>query len=230
MAKAQLAALSDPRPVVYPERDGNPMADNTLQFEWIVILKENLDDFLPDFVAGDLLWYPVEGDPKVRQAPDVLVALGRPKGRRGSYRQWVEGGIPPQVVFEVLSPGNTLPEMYRKLLFYDLHGVEEYYVYDPDARVLSAYHRADGRLSEVAFTGTLLSPRLGVRFHLTDDADLELYRPDGQRFRQFKEISAALEAEKARADAEKARADTSTARAEALAEKLRALGFDPDAP
>jgi Uma2 family endonuclease len=59
------------------------------------------------FVAGDLLWYPV---PDRREtgpiAPDVLVAFGRPKGRRGSYRQWEENGIAPQVVFEVLSPSN----------------------------------------------------------------------------------------------------------------------------
>jgi hypothetical protein len=36
------------------------------------------------FVAMDLLWYPVKGKPKIRLAPDVLVALGRPKGPRRS--------------------------------------------------------------------------------------------------------------------------------------------------
>ena len=45
-----------------------------------------------------LLWYAVEGDNKIRQAPDAMVAFGRPKGYRGSYRQWEEGGIAPQVV------------------------------------------------------------------------------------------------------------------------------------
>ena len=49
------------------------------------------------FVAGDLLWYPVEGDPKTRMAPDTMVAFGRPKGYRGSYKQWVEGGSRPIV-------------------------------------------------------------------------------------------------------------------------------------
>jgi hypothetical protein len=35
----------------------------------------------PDvFVAGDLLWYPVEGRPDICRAPDVMVAIGRPKG------------------------------------------------------------------------------------------------------------------------------------------------------
>ena len=33
----------------------------------------------------------------------------------------------PQVVFEVLSPGNTPAEMKRKRLFYERYGVKEYY-------------------------------------------------------------------------------------------------------
>jgi hypothetical protein len=31
------------------------------------------------FVAGDLLWYPVEGNNRLSTAPDVMVAFGRPK-------------------------------------------------------------------------------------------------------------------------------------------------------
>jgi len=44
-----------PNNIEYPDSDGNPMFDNTLQFQWIVTIKENLDALLPDFVAGDLL-------------------------------------------------------------------------------------------------------------------------------------------------------------------------------
>ncbi len=62
------------------------------------------------FVAGNLLWYAVEGEPTIRTAPDVMVAFGRPKGRRGSYKQWEEANIAPQVVFEILSPGNRPEE------------------------------------------------------------------------------------------------------------------------
>ena len=80
------------REIVYPDSDGQPMADNTKQFRWIVLIKENLEYLFVEneavFVAGDLLWYPIEGRPDIRVAPDVLVAFGRPKGDRGSYRQW----------------------------------------------------------------------------------------------------------------------------------------------
>jgi Uma2 family endonuclease len=50
--------------IIYPESDGKPMADNTKQFRWIVIIKQNLDQLYTNdpnvFVAGDLFWYPVE--------------------------------------------------------------------------------------------------------------------------------------------------------------------------
>src|SRR5580704_1291170 len=99
-----------PPEIEYPDDDGKPLSDNTLQYEWIVTIKGGLDAVFRDdpdvFVAADLLWYPVEGDNKTRQAPDAMVAFGRPKGYRGSYMQWREGGIAPQVAFEVLSPKN----------------------------------------------------------------------------------------------------------------------------
>ena len=139
--------------VHYPDDDGQPMSDNTLQFKWIVLIKEGLETLFrhdPNvFVAGDLLWYPEEGKPKVRQAPDVMVVLGRPKGEHGSYKQWEEDGIAPQVVFEVLSPGNRLDEMLRKFRFYEKYGVEEYYIYNPDDGLLIGWRGGDGGLEEI---------------------------------------------------------------------------------
>src|SRR3954453_2369368 len=136
--------------IEYPDSDGQPMAENTLQFQWIVTIQGNLDGlFAGDpnvFVAGDLLWYPVEGQPSIRAAPDALVVFGRPKGYRGSYKQWQEGGIAPQVVFEVLSPGNRPQEMVEKFRFYEQYGVEEYYLYNPEEGALSGWLRRDDSL------------------------------------------------------------------------------------
>src|SRR3954468_23816241 len=127
---------ADPGQEWYPGGARRPGSDNTLQYEWVVTIKGNLDVLFRDdpnvFVAGGLLWYPVEGQPGVRVGPDVLVVFGRPRGHRGSYRQWREGDVPPQVVFEVLSPRDRPEEMDRTFHFYDRHGVEEYYLYDPD--------------------------------------------------------------------------------------------------
>lgn len=59
------------------------------------------------FIVRDLLWYPIKSTLVAPVAPDVMVAFGRPKGKRGSYRQWRAENIAPQVVFEILSPNNT---------------------------------------------------------------------------------------------------------------------------
>ncbi len=247
---------SPPR-VVYPESDGQPMAENTQQFRWIVLLKENLEWlFAGDpqvFVAGDLLWYPVEGDPTVRVAPDVMVALGRPKGDRGSYLQWQEDNIPPQVVFEILSPGNTLREMAQKLKFYERHGVEEYYLYDPDRNDFLVYLRQETELLPFTPDGdgdlqTWHSPRLGIDFRLTSDT-LEVFYPNGQPFLSTLELQTQMEqvrqqaeaereraevereraeAERVRAEAERVRAEVERERADRLAAQLRALGINPD--
>lgn len=210
--------------VEYPDSDGKRMAENTLQFQWIVTIKEGLDALFRDrpdvFVAGDLLWYPIEGDNKTRTAPDALVAFGRPKGYRGSYKQWEEGGIAPQVVFEVLSPGNRAGEMRRKLEFYERFGVEEYYLYDPDRNTFVAYRREGDRLVSIPHPAGMVSPRLGVRFELTDDA-FALIGPDGRRFLTYLELAEQRDA-LARSE------EQQRLRAERLAEKLRALGIDPD--
>ncbi|MEZ5582921.1 MAG: Uma2 family endonuclease [Candidatus Competibacteraceae bacterium] len=173
------------REIIYPDSDGKPMADNTKQFQWIVTIEGGLEALFADradvFVAGDLLWYPVEGDNKTRAAPDAMVVFGRPKGHRGSYKQWCEQDIAPQVVFEVLSPGNTSREMDAKRLFYERYGVEEYYLYDPDRGLLQGWLRSRGRLRAIEKMQGWVSPRLGVRFDL-DGLDLCLYGPDGERF------------------------------------------------
>ncbi|WP_295392647.1 Uma2 family endonuclease [uncultured Thiodictyon sp.] len=236
----------------YPSSDGAPMAENTEQYEWLVKIKENLEIlFAQDpnvFVAGDLFWYPV---PNRRitgpLAPDVMVVFGRPKGPRGSYKQWEEGGIAPQVVFEVLSPANSAKEMADKRGFYDTYGVEEYYVYDPPANTLEVWLRQDGRLRRMSHIKGWTSPRLGIRFAL-GGATLEIFDPQGQPFLTSVELAARLreaaeraaqeaaraeqeaaraEQEAGRADRQQHRAQQEYERAERLAERLRALGIEP---
>jgi Uma2 family endonuclease len=221
--------LSIDRTIIYPDRDGLPMSDNTKQFRWIVLLKENLDCLFADnpdvFVAGDLLWYPVEGSPEIRVAPDAMVVFGRPKGDRGSYRQWQERDVNPQVVFEVLSPGNTYQEMRRKLKFYDRYGVEEYYVYDPDDNELTGFVRSAEGLTALADMNDWISPRLGIRFAWTS-AELAIYGPNGQRFLTTIELTEQLKQEQQRADLAEHRAEQERDRADRLAARLRELGIE----
>ncbi|MGL5035452.1 MAG: Uma2 family endonuclease, partial [Microcystaceae cyanobacterium] len=185
--------VSEPiKPVIeYPDSDGKPMADNTLQFEWIVVIKENLELLFRDrpdiFVAGDLLWYPVEGNNTIRRAPDAMVAIGRPKGYRGSYQQWLEENIAPQVVFEVLSPGNRPAEMSQKLDFYQRYGVEEYYIYNPDRVEFSGYVRQQQNLIPIKSINDWKSPLLAITFQIKNQ-QLQILRPDNQAFLTFLEL------------------------------------------
>jgi Uma2 family endonuclease len=216
--------------IIYPDSDGQPMADNTVQFRWIMMLYHNLSWLFADnsevFVAGDLLWYPVEGDNKTRQAPDVMVVFGVEKGDRGSYQQWKEKGIAPQVVFEIRSPGNRQKELDRKLLFYDRYGVEEYYLYDPDKNDLSGWLRSQEHLDVIEAVEDWVSPRLEIRFELSEES-LQLYRPDGQRFLTPIEVEQQLQQQRIRAEQERIRAEQVTTELEqerqrAEQEQLRA--------
>ena len=257
-----------PTQILYPDSDGKPMAENTKQLRWIFVLYGGISAVFRQvadvFVAGDLLWYPVEGEPQIRNAPDVMVVFGRPKGDRGSYRQWLENGIGPQVVFEVLSPGNTIAEMIDKFAFYEEHGVEEYYVFDPDQNRLTGYQRRGETLVRIPQVNGWVSPRLKIRFDLSGP-EMVVWGPDGQRFMTYEELMSLYEKEKAdlqlarqqakdaqkqtdlaRQQAEDAQKQTDLARQQAedarkqtdlaeqrnarLAEKLRQLGIDPNAP
>jgi Uma2 family endonuclease len=217
------ATTAIPSAIIYPDSDGLPLAENTKQLRWIVVLFSGLCAMFREaadvFIGADLLWYPVEGQPEIRMAPDVLAAFGRPKGDRGSYMQWEEGDVPLTVVFEVLSPGNTYQEMIDKLLFYEEHGVEEYYVYDPDANRLQVYLRRNEQLLLHRFGKEFVSPRLGIRFDMTG-AEMAVYRPNGQRFLTPEEEDAARvqteqEADKAKQEADKAKQEAVKARQEA---------------
>ncbi len=53
--------LSERTAIDYPDSDGLPMAENTVQYEWIVSIKGGVDSLFADapnvlFVAGDYVW------------------------------------------------------------------------------------------------------------------------------------------------------------------------------
>lgn len=220
----QIPPNSPSQEIIYPDCDGQPLANNTTQFRWIVTIKENLETLFADnpnfFVAGDLFWYPLQGRNKIAVAPDVMAVFGRPKGDRLSYLQWQEDNIPPQVIFEIISPSNTRVEMDRKLLFFDRYGVEEYYIYDPDRNELRGWLRGEDGLEVIESMQDWVSPRMQIRFHLTLET-LEIYRPDGNQFLTYSQIFERLETERQRAETERQRAENERQRAETVEQKQR---------
>lgn len=217
--------------IIYPDSDGEPMAENTKQFEIITMLHGGIDSLFHDrddvFVAGDLFWYPVEGNNKLRLAPDVMVVFGRPRGHRPSYMQWKEEHIAPQVVFEILSPSNRPAEMMDKLDFYDTYGVEEYFMYDPETLALKIWRRSNGYLRLVHEEDRPHSVRMNLSFH-TEDGELVVTRHDGRRFETFRQLFSRAEMQQHALIQEKQRAEQEKQRAERLAAQLRAAGIVPD--
>ncbi|NEO07378.1 MULTISPECIES: Uma2 family endonuclease [unclassified Moorena] len=232
--------------IFYPESDGKPMADNTLQFELITTIKYGLEVHFKDypnvFVAGDLLWYPVQGEPKINQAPDVMVVIGRPKGHRRSYKTWVEDNLNPQVTFEIASETNTIKELEEdKLKFYRTHGVEEYYLYDPNRAKLKGWLRSGKKLEPIPQMLGWVSPRLGITFELVA-SQLVLYYPNGEPFASYLEISEQRDMAQQQAELERLEKEQERQRAEqaeqalelerirmkALLEQLKAKGINPE--
>ncbi len=102
--------------------------------------------------------------------------------------------------------------MNKKQVFYDRHGVEEYYLYDPERNDFSGWMRSQGRLHVIDALENWVSPRQGIRFDLSGE-ELQIYRHDGEPFASYEEVSRSLE------QAEQ--------RAAVLAERLRSMGIDP---
>ncbi|MEM7655790.1 MAG: Uma2 family endonuclease [Bacteroidota bacterium] len=251
MSAAETSSLSQTK-VEYPSSDGKRMADNTRQARWIIYLYNNLKALFSGeevFIAADLLWYPVEGQPRIAAAPDVMVAMGRPDGDRSSYLQWEEADLPPQVVVEVLSPSNTTLEMFEKQQFYARYGVEELIVIEPgkkegDVERFVPFLLQGDQLKGSDFpTQKWTSPRLGITFQQVE-GQVQVFLPDGKPFRSFEEvenmleemeaaygkmetayekIETAYEQEKAQSEAERSRAEAAEAELAKLKARLKDL-------
>jgi len=149
MSAVQRPAISTPivklwRPahrlvVHYPDSDGKPMAENDAQYWSITDTRFALEQWYHEnpnvYVGADLLIYYVEGDPSKSVAPDVFVSLGVPKGYRRTYLIWEEGK-PPDVVFEIASPGTWRADITSKRRLYERLGIDEYFLFDPLAEFL----------------------------------------------------------------------------------------------
>ncbi|MEA5470093.1 Uma2 family endonuclease [Spirulina sp. 06S082] len=235
----QLSPPSIDDDLLYPDSDGKPLADNTTQLRLIFTIKGGLDSLFKDredvFVAADLLWYPVkltkqqilEQEEPQKQAPDVMVVLGRPKGDRGSYRQWEEENIAPQVAFEILSPGNRKKDMETKFDFYQQHGIEEYYLYDPKKNRLQGWLRKGKKLKVISQMEGWESPRLGIKFSRIE-GELALFYPNGERFVDYVEIVEQRDREREEKELQKQRADRAESDLQKLRDRLQQLNIDLD--
>lgn len=216
--------------IVYPESDGEPMAETDahrdLMTDSIETLKHYYQNENDVYVSGNLFMYYVEGDPRKCVSPDVFVVFGVEKKRRRTYLTWEEGRT-PDFVLEVASPKTFSNDMKeKKALYASVLAVQEYYIYDPLGQIVPSFigfRLIDGAYQEIDFVhnrlpSAVLGLELGER-----DGDLRLYNPDTSQWLQTP--SERAEDAEARAQLEtNARHNAEAELAEALAEieRLRA--------
>ena len=212
--------------VDYPSYDGIPFADNTDQMEAIADTFHMLLAYFFErddvFVATNLLVYYREGDNKTRITPDVMVAVGRPKGYRGSYKIWEEGHHPPNWVLEVASEESVEVDVEEKPGTYAGIGVREYWQFDPTGGLLNP--RLQGRrLSGREYTDLPQDPVAGAEIAIHSEVLGLRLEFDGERLRFWDPVEeryllTPLESALARRAAEQAR----RAAEQALSESERA--------
>ncbi len=172
--------------LVYPESDGQPMAETEAHLDEMVDLIQTLRHHFRDqgdvYVAGNLFIYYEQGNPKAVVAPDVFVVHGVPKiatrggapEKRRTYKLWEEGR-PPSMVIEVTSEHTKSEDTGRKKDKYTRLGVEEYFLWDPFGGYLKprlkGFRLLSGayRLMLPTADGSLLSRTTGMTLAVEGD-------------------------------------------------------------
>jgi Uma2 family endonuclease len=233
-----------PSQIIYPSSDGEPLAETQQHVLAILMALALLRIYLQGqqaVVFADQFLYYIEGNPKARIAPDVMVVFNIPKRLYASYKLW-EGKQIPAIIIEVTSAGTKEVDWGFKKNLYEQIGVQEYWLFDPYRDWLEGQLQAyslneDGVYKPIKdYCSQVLQLKLQAEEHL-----IGFYRLDnGEKLLTPEELYAAAlqeksraeiersraENEKAVAETERARADVEKSRADRLAEKLRELGVD----
>lgn len=120
--------------IIYPESDGEPVAETDdhreLMFTLIFALKNLLRSTVA-YVSGNLFVYYEEGQPETVVAPDIFIVFGVPQHNRRIYKTWEHGGKCPDLVIELTSSKTRYVDLGEKRVRYAELGVQEYYIFDP---------------------------------------------------------------------------------------------------
>ncbi len=209
-------------PIVYPEPDGEPMAESDPARDYLVYGVESLKFYFREqedvYVSGNLHISYERGVPDAAISPDVFVIFGVEDRPRTSYRVWLEGGITPDWVLEVTSASTRKRDEEDKPTTYTRLGVSEYFQYDPTGDYLNpplkgqrlvngTYQRMTPEILEDG-SMSLHSEVLGLDVRLLPDGRFRFFNPQtGEYLRSPSEAQTELQA---------------------LRDRLQAMGLDPD--
>jgi Uma2 family endonuclease len=224
-------------------RDQISLLIRLLQWHW-----QERQDF---YVSGNITIYysPHQRKSEDFRGPDFFVVLDTERKPRKSWAVWEEKGKYPNVIIELLSDSTAKTDRgLKKQIYQDTFRTPDYFWFDPNTLELKGFHLLDGQYQDLQPNeqGQLWSQQLNLYLGV-HNRELRFFTPDGQLIptpeesAQVAEATAEVErqraeaerqraeAERQRAEAERQRAEAEQQRSERLAEKLRALGIDPDA-
>jgi Uma2 family endonuclease len=236
--------------IYYPSSDGKPMAETGIHVHALLMLYHLLQIYYKDrsdvLITGNQFWYWEKGNPNARRAPDVMVIPGVPKEPpRRSYRMWLEGNTLPAAIFAMSSKKTIEKDLGVKFQLYEQLGVHEYFMFDPDRRVLrpalQGYRLISGRYKQIPSDDETVESDLGLRLHIEDkilrltdlrtgqlvvfpseEAEQERERVEQERERVEQERKR-VEQERKRVEQERERADREHERAENFAAEVERL-------
>jgi Uma2 family endonuclease len=182
----------------YSSSDGEPVAETYTHLYAILSTLEVLRQYLKNrqatVLANQFLYY-VQGFPKLRVAPDVMVIFDVEPGGRDNYKIWEEGQI-PSVIFEITSPGTKNQDTDWKKNLYEQLEVKEYWLFDPKGEWIEEKlrgYRLRGETYEQITDGR--SEPLQLRL-VVEDKLIGFYREDtGDKLLIADELIAKLEEE-----------------------------------
>lgn len=242
--------------IIYPESDGQPLAESDVTRDYLLYCVEVLRLYFQSrrhvYVSGNLFIYYQEGKPQVSISPDVFVIFGVSSRKRRSYKAWEENGKLPDFILEITSRSTKKQDEVEKPKLYASLGVQEYFQYDPTADYLNPQLKGsqlvNGSYQPLTLQNSSQVPYihsqvLGLDLQLQPSAsdlqlphELRFYDPQTRiKLLSREEVEQQLDlvqqerdlAQQER-DAAQQERDTAAQRAAILAERLRAMGIDPD--
>ena len=230
--------------LVYPESDGEPMAESGKHVRGLLDMIGAIDWLFRDIpdvhVCGNMFVYYEEGNPRKVISPDVFMVRGVGKKDLRTYKTWEQQPY-LDLVIEFASPSTFTRDFAEKKTIYEqILRVKEYYIYDPYHEIQPSFvgfRLIDGSYEDIEFVADRLpSVVLGVELGERDGM-LRLYDPVKEKWfgpprehvdevenRASEAENRASEAENRASEAENRASEEARARREAEAEleKLRA--------
>ena len=230
-------------PIVYPEPDGEPMAESDPARDYLIYGVESLKFYFHNqedvYVSGNLYLYYERGVPDAVVSPDVFVIFGVENRPRRSYKVWEEGGITPDWVLEVTSASTRRTDERNKPNTYAEMGVLEYFQYDPTGDYLNPPLKGKRLVGKTYQTITpnrledgslsIYSEVLELELRLLPNGQMRFFNPQTEEYLRSPDESERERIEEQRQKIEERREKEQVQRTlQELRDRLLAKGLDPD--